>query len=170
LQVGNVALWNMRTAQKQAVWNRKNIPETAEKYAESMREARKNYFARSPAGLAQTKLNCESRVKIKNQPLHLTFDMLQIVSDIVKSENTNKNDALLACDTNQRLLSLVEASNNEPLDYSNAQCKIDFTKFGYSKMDRLLKQFGYKNWKTFVNEIDNFNHVLIYIMIFQFQI
>ena len=159
----NVALWTIRTAQKQAVWNRKNIPETAKKYAESMREARKNYFERSPAGLAQTKLNCEARVKIKNQPLNLTFDMLQIVSDIVKSGNTNKNDALLACDTNQRLLSLVKSSNNKPLEYSNAQCKIDFTKFGYSKMNRLLKHFGYKNWKTFVNEIDNFNHRVVKI-------
>lgn len=159
----NVALWNIRTAQKQAVWNRKNIPETAEKYAESMREARKNYFERSPAGLTQAKLNCKSRVKIKNQSLNLTFDMLQIVSDIVKSGNTTKNDALLACDTNQKLLSLVKASNNTSLDYSNAQCKINFTKFGYSKMDRLLKQFGYKNWKEFVNKIDNFNHRVVKI-------
>ena len=41
--------------------------------------------------------------------------------------------------------------------------KIDFTKFGYSKLDRLIAQFGYKNWKSFVKEVDNFNHRVVKI-------
>ena len=76
---------------------------------------------------------------------------------------TNKNEVLKLCDTDTSLLDLVKQYNTTPLDYQNAQCKIDFTKFGYSKLNRLLSQYGYKNWKTFVKEIDNFNHKVVKI-------
>lgn len=157
------SLWNIRTAQQKAVWNRQNDPETAAKYKASMQKARKEYFERNPDGLAQVRANCEHRVKIQNQPLNLTFDMLQIVADIVKAGTTNKNAVLAECDKNKLLLQLVKDENSIPLDYKNAHCKIDFTKFGYSKLNRLLSKFGYSNWKTFVREIDNFNHRVVKI-------
>ena len=157
------ALWNIRAAQQKAVWMRQNDEETAKKYKESMRESRRNYFERDPEGLAKVKANCEHRVKIKNQPLNLTFDMLQRVVEYVKQGNTNKIDVLNWGDTDEVLLNLVKESNSVPLEYKNAQCKIDFTKFGYSKMDRLLSKFGYKNWKHFTKEIDNFNHRIVKI-------
>jgi hypothetical protein len=157
------ALWNIRAAQQKAVWMRQNDKETAKKYKESMRESRKNYFERDPEGLAKVKANCEHRVKIKNQQLNLTFDMLQRVVEHVKQGNTNKIEVLNWCDTDEVLLNLVKESNSIPLEYKNAQCKIDFNKFGYSKMDRLLSKFGYKNWKHFTKEIDNFNHRIVKI-------
>ena len=107
--------------------------------------------------------NAEHRVKIKNQPLNLTFDMLQIVADIVKSGVKNKRSVLAECDKHPKLITLVKETNSTPLDYKNAQCKIDFDKFGYSKMDRLLAKYGYNNWKHFVKEVDNFNHRVVKI-------
>lgn len=158
-----VGLWNIRAAQQKAVWNRQNDPITAAKYKASMQESRRNYFERDPAGLAQVQANCEYRVKIKNQPLNVTFDMLQRVADIVKSGVTTKAEALTRCDNDIGLLDLVKEANSTPLDYKNAHCKIDFTRFGYSKMDRLLTKFGYRNWKHFVKEINNFNHRIVKI-------
>ena len=158
-----VGIWNIRNAQTKAVWMRQNDPETAASYKANMQAARKKYFDENPDGLAQVKANCEFRVKIKNQPLTLTFDMLQRVVEIVKDGNTNKDAALDKCDADQKLLSLVKEANSTPLDYKNTQCKIDFNKFGYSKMDSLLTQFGYKNWKQFVREIDTFNHRVVKI-------
>jgi len=158
-----VALWNIRAAQQKAIWLRQNDPDVAARYKESMSKSRKEYLSNNPEMLKQVRSNCEYRVKIKNQPLNLTFDMLQIVTDIVKLGNKNKKDVLALCDKNSKLLTLVKENNSEPIDYKNAQCKIDFNKFGYSKMDRLLEKFGYKNWKHFVKEIENFNHRIVKI-------
>jgi hypothetical protein len=157
------ALWNIRMAQQKAVWMRQNDEETANKYKKSMQEARRKYFERDPNGLTKVKANCEHRVKIKNQTLNLTFDMLQRVAEYVRQGNTNKTEVLNWCDADTTLLNLVKESNSVALDYKNAQCKIDFTKFGYSKMDRLLSKFGYKNWKHFTKEINNFNHRIVKI-------
>jgi len=158
-----INVWNIRAAQKKSVWARQNDPLVAAKYKKTMGAARKAYFEKNPAFLAQCKLNLQSRVKIKNQELKLTFEMLQIVVDKVKSGSTNKNKALALCDTDSNLLKLVKDYNSTGLEHKNAQCKIDFNKFGYSKLDRLLVQHGYKNWKTFVKEIDNFNHKIVKI-------
>ena len=158
-----VSLWNIRAAQQKAVWNRNNDPKIAAQYAKTMRKVRKDYLKNNPLAMEKVKANCEYRVKIKNQPLNLTFDMLQIVANIVKSGTTAKNDVLRECDANIRLLALIQEHNSIPLNYKNSQCKIDFTKFGYSKLDRLLSKFGYTNWKHFVKEIENFNHRIVKI-------
>lgn len=158
-----VALWNIRAAQKTAVWMRQNDSETAKRYAESMKKARKDYFDRCPEALEVVRANVENRVKIKNQTVNLTFDMLQCVADIVRSGEKNKNRVLELCNKNLRLMELVKQKNSISLDYRNAQCKIDFQKFGYNKMDKLLAKFGYKNWKHFVGHIQQFNHRVVSI-------
>ena len=158
-----VSLWNIRNAQQKAVWNRNNDLETKERYTKTMSKVRKEYLRDNPSAMEKTRANCEYRVKIKNQPLNLTFDMLQIVANMVKSGTTNKNEVLKLCNEHTKLISLVNENNSIPLNYNNAQCKIDFNKFGYSKLDRLLSKFGYKNWKYFVKEVDNFNHRVVKI-------
>lgn len=153
-----VKVWNIRAAQKKSVWAKQNDPVVAAKYKISMRAARKAYFEKNPEFLAQSKKNLESSVKIKNQELILTFEMLQEVVTIVKTQSKKKSTVISLCDKNHKLLDLVKRNNAESLDYKNAQCKIDFTKFGYSKLEKLIDQFGYTGWKHFVSEVDNFNH------------
>jgi hypothetical protein len=157
------ALWNIRAAQKKSVLMRQTDLDTMASYRKNASKSRKKYIAEHPQFLDKMKINLENRIKIKNQPLNLTFDMLQRVSDKVKAGNTNKNAVIALCDSDQELLDLVKNENANPLDYKNAQCKIDFDIFGYSKLDRLIEKFGYKNWKSFVKEIDNFNHRVIKI-------
>jgi intein/homing endonuclease len=157
------ALWNIRAAQKKSVWLRQNDPDVAQRYKINASMSRKN-FINNNLNFKETLLqNLRNRVKIKNQPLNLTFEMLQIIAEKVKQGNTNKNKVLSLCDADKKLLALVKENNSTSLNYKNAQCKINFTKFGYSKLDRLLDKFGYKNWKTFVKEIDNFNHKIVKI-------
>jgi len=159
----NIGLSNIRTAQKKAVWNRVNNPESAARYKINAGASRRKYFEENPEVLKKYLAILERRIKIKNQSLNLTFDMLQHVANIVKSGHTKKNTVLDICDRDQILLDMVRKENSIPLDYRNAQCKIDFNKFGYSKMDRLLKKFGYSDWRHFVKEIDNFNHRVVKI-------
>jgi len=158
-----VSLWNIRAAQKKAVFDRLNNPNTKEKYSISMSKVRKNYISKNPEFLNILRDNFAKRVKIKNQSLNLNFDMLQIVADAVKSGVTNKNEIIAYCDKDEKLLNLVKENNSTPLDYKNAHNKIDYTKFGYSKLNRLLKKYNYKNWKQFVSDIDNFNHKIVKI-------
>jgi hypothetical protein len=89
--------------------------------------------------------------------------MLQKVADIVKSGVNRKSDVIRKCDNDQMLLSLIKQANSEVPEDRNLQCKIDFTKFGYSKLDRLLRKYGYGTWKHFVREINNFNHRIVSI-------
>jgi hypothetical protein len=155
-------LWPIRAAQAKAAWLRKNDPVFAAKYNKNASVRRKKQIADNPSIRAQLIQNLESRVKIKNQSVNLTFDMLQIVADLVKTRSKNKEQILELCDQHPRLLTLVKQANPR-LTGKNLHCKIDFNKFGYSKMDRLLEKFGYKNWKQFVREIDNFNHRVVSI-------
>jgi hypothetical protein len=157
------ALWNIRAAQKKSVLMRQSDPITIASYKKNASESRKKYIAEHPEFLDKLNSNLENRVKIKNQPLNLTFNMLQRVADKVKLGNTNKNEILSLCDNDETLLTMVREENSNPLEYKNAQCKIDFDKFGYSKLNRLIEKFGYKNWKSFVKEIDNFNHRIVKI-------
>lgn len=157
------AIWNIRAAQKKSVWMRKNDPDVAYRYKINAGLSRKNYIKNNPVFKEKLINNLEKRVKIKNQPINLTFNMLQIVADKVRIGHTNKNEVISLCDKDEKLLLLVKENNSIPLNYKNSQCKIDFEKFGYSKLNRLLNTFGYKNWKTFVKEIDNFNHRVVKI-------
>jgi len=136
-------LRNIRAAQQKEVWTRQNDKDT-----EALEQANENY---------------EKRVKIKNQKINLTFEMLQIVANYVKQGNKNKNTVIKLCDNDKVLLGLVREANSVPLDCNNAHCKTDFTKFGCSKIDKLISKFGYKNWKHFTKEISNFNHRVIKI-------
>lgn len=157
------ALYRIRQAQKRAVWMRKNDPITISNYSKNQSISRKKYINTNLEFKEMLIRNLENRVKIKNQELNLTFEMLQIVVDIVKNNSTNKNRVIELCDKNQELLELVKKENSTTLDYKNAQCKIDFFKFGYSKLNRLLTKYGYKNWKHFVKNIEQFNHKVVKI-------
>jgi intein/homing endonuclease len=151
------ALWSIRSAQQKAVWLRQNDIEFAKKYKINFGNSRKQLIKDNPDIKQKLLNNLNKRIKIKNQPISLTFEMLQIVAEKVKRGKTNKNEVLALCDTDEKLLKLVKENNLIPMDYKNSQCKIDFNKFGYSKLDKLLQQFGYTNWKHFVKEIENFN-------------
>ena len=153
-------LWHIRKAQKKSVWLRKNDPVFAAKYSKNASVSRKKQIINNPRLREQLVKNLESRVKIENQPVNLTFDMLQIVADLVKIKSKNKEEILELCDQHPRLLALVREANPR-MTGKNLHCKIDFNKFGYSKMDRLLEKFGYQNWKHFTREIDNFNHRVV---------
>jgi len=155
-----VALDNIRSAQKKAIWMRQHDPTTMANYKKNAGASRRGYIQKNPACKQQLLKNLENRVFLQNQHINLTQEMLGVVVNIVKSNSTNKNQVLDICDHHTELLSLVKQAN--PI-IDGVQCKIDFSKWGYSKMDRLLNQFGYKNWKTFVKNVDLYNHKIVSI-------
>ena len=151
------ALQNIKSAQKKSVWMRKNDPNVAASYKKNMGESRRRYMRDNPAGAELILKNCEKRIKFQNQKLILTREMLNRVAQLAKTEK-NKISVISQCNNDSYLLNLLKQENIEQHTSGNPQCKIDFTKWGYSKMDRLLAQFGYKNWKDFVSKIDSYNH------------
>jgi len=155
-----LAMYNIRNAQKKSVWMRKNDPDTTASYKKNAGTARRRYIQDNPAFKQQLLKNLDNRVFLKNQPLNLTQDMLGIVVNIVKTQTKNKSKALSLCDQHSELLNLVKEANPR---IAGLECKIDYSKWGYSKMDRLLANFGYKNWKTFVKTVDLYNHKIISI-------
>lgn len=156
-------LWNIRSAQKKSIWLRQNDLDVASRYKTNASKSRKEFLSNNPEFLDKLKKQLNSRVKIKNQQLNLTFEMLQHVVDKVKLGITNKNDIIDLCDNDATLLALIKEENSKLLDYKNTQYKIDFTKFGNSKLKRLISKFGYKNWKSFVKDVNCFNHKIVSI-------
>ena len=156
------ALYRVRQAQARSVWMRQNDPDIAARYQKNAGESRRRYINANP-GFKQTLLNnLENRKKFSNQPLVLTFEMLQIVADTVKTQSKNKQTVMKLCAKNPVLMNLLH-NHNSTTNHGVTQNKIDLGSFGYSKMDRLLDQFGYKNWKHFVKSLDNFNHKIVSI-------
>ena len=156
------ALYNIRKAQQKSVWMRKNDPEIMHSYKLNAGISRKRYIQNNPEFHKQLCENLEKRVKFSNQTLTLPFRILQIVSEIVKTQSKDKNEVMHLCTQNVELMTILRESNSSS-DADVTQNKIDLSKFGYSKMNRLLHQYGYKNWKTFVKEVNNFNHRIVSI-------
>jgi hypothetical protein len=96
---------------------RQNDPTTIASYKIAASKSRKEYIANNPIFKQQLENNLKSRVKIKNQELNLTFEMLQNVVSKVKSGVTNKKDVILLCDNDTALLDMLVAKNSKTLDY-----------------------------------------------------
>ena len=82
--------------------------------------------------------------------LNLTFEMIQRLSDYVKSGVVLKKDALLLAASDKILLPLVKSNT--------VQYKVK-----HSELNKLLAKFGYDGWKHFVQENNNFNHRIVSI-------
>jgi len=156
------ALYRIRAAQTKAVWLRNNDSEHAAKYSINASKSRKEYIKNNPAFAEQLSKNLENRVKFNNQKLTMTFDMLQLVVEKVKAHGKNKKKIIDLCSSDEKLLELVRQHNSEMSD-SATQNKINLNQFGEKKINRLITQFGYKNWKHFVSSIEQFNHRVVSI-------
>lgn len=146
---------------KNAVWMRCNNPESIASYKVNMGASRRKHLANNPKTMGVVLKNLEKRRKITNQKLTVTREMLGIVVDIVKFQTKNRLEAIALCDKNEKLLKLLVENN--PRDLNVIENKIDLTKWGYSKMKRLLSEFGYNNWRDFVAKAENYNHKLVSI-------
>jgi Bacteriophage T4-like portal protein (Gp20) len=98
-----------------------------------------------------------NRVKFSHQQFNLPFRALQIVSEIVNTQSQNKNQVMQLCAQNSELMTLLSGTNSGVIQ------KKDWNKFSHLNLNRLLKINGYKNWKTFVKEVKNFNHRIVKI-------
>jgi hypothetical protein len=157
-----MSLYRIRQAQARSVWMRQNDPDVAARYRKNAGESRRRYISAKPEFKQTLLKNLENRKKFSNQPLVLTFEMLQIVADTVKTHSKNKQTVMKLCAENSALMKLLH-DHNSTNNSGVTQNKIDLGNFGYSKMDKLLEQFGYKNWKHFVKSLDNFNHKIVSI-------
>jgi hypothetical protein len=151
------ALYHIRQAQKKAVWMRQNDPEAKERYKINMGVAQQRAMKENPELLEIRRTNLEKRVKFSNQRLNMPFKLIQLIADIVKNRSTNKKEVMKLCEQNSEIMGIIKEHNSN-MDQGVTQNKINLEQFGNKKMDRLIRGFGYKNWKTFVGEISNFNH------------
>ena len=156
----DVALNNIRNAQKKSVWMRKNDEKVKASYSKNASISKKRYLKEHPEHLAQLLKNAENRVPYDNQEIVLTQQMLGRIASIVKEhDTTNKIEVLKLCDNDVKLMDMFRDAN----PVTKKLCKIDFNKWGYSKMDKLIIQEGYKNWKDFAKQVKEYNHKVVSI-------
>ena len=150
-----VALYRLSEARGKAAWMRKNDEETRIRYKKNYGISRRKAIENTPTLKNQLIKNLTNKGIIHNQEIIYTQEMLGIVVNIVKTTSKNKNKVLEVCDSNAELLDIFQLVNPNKDGFIN---KINYSKWGYSKMDDMLIHFGYKNWKDFVRKVDQYNH------------
>lgn len=93
--------------------------------------------------------------KAQNQKLVLTQGVLTRLVELVKENDSNRLKTIEIANADSKILSLIKNAN-PVLENSTGNVKAD--KFTNSKLIRIYKQFGFKNWKDFKKKIVNYNH------------
>jgi hypothetical protein len=159
-----IALTKFKLVREKAMWSRKSDPIAKASYSVKASCNRKQYLVDHPEFLDTLRKNVEQRVKFRNQRMEFTQEILGKVVSTIKGKTTNRLAAIELCNSNEELLELFISAN--PFISENHQhtlSKIDFSKWGYKKMDGLIKWAGYGNWKTFAKNLDAYNHKIVSI-------
>ncbi len=93
--------------------------------------------------------------KAQNQELNLTQDILTRLVELVKENNSNRLGTIEIANADKKIMSLIKDAN--PLS-TNSTGNVKSDKFTNSKLIRIYKKFGFKNWKDFKKKIVNYNH------------
>jgi hypothetical protein len=95
------------------------------------------------------------RNKAKNQNLVFTQPMLTRLVELVKEHNTNRIDTINLVNNDTVFINLLKDAN--PI-LKNSTNNVKNDKFTNSKLERMYIKFGYKNWKDFKKNIEQYNH------------
>jgi hypothetical protein len=95
-----------------------------------------------------------------NQPWNGSFKMLQIVADTVKTNKSNRLATVTLLKNNKELLEEIKHCNQPKQGF---KFKINVNEITPSRIDRIISDHGYYNWKHFVKNIDSFNHKVVKI-------
>lgn len=152
---------NMREVQKKSVASRKT-PEGAAKYKESMSPVKKQRYIDHPDELERFLAGSKEQQDAPwcNIKKVYTREMLNRIVKLVKDNDANKALAITLCDNDQFLLDLFAVAN--PLPEKGID-NIDRSKWGYSKLEGIIKHFKYKGWREFKQNIANYNHKIVNI-------
>lgn len=93
--------------------------------------------------------------KAQNQELNLTQDILTRLVELVKEHNSDRLGTIDIANADKKIMSLIKDAN--PLS-ANSTGNVKADKFTNSKLIRIYKKFGFKNWKDFKKKIVNYNH------------
>lgn len=89
-----------------------------------------------------------------------TREMLGRIVEIVKHNNSNMLETITLCDNDQILMDLFNESN--PKKHTGID-NIDRSKWGYEKLDNIIRYFGFNGWKDFVFNMKEYNHKIVKI-------
>jgi hypothetical protein len=93
--------------------------------------------------------------KAENQTLNFTQPMLTRLVEIVKKHDSDRIDTINLVNSDIKFMQLLMESN--PV-LENSTHNVKNTKFTNSKLERMYDKFGYKNWKDFKKNIQQYNH------------
>jgi len=93
--------------------------------------------------------------KANNQTLNFTQPMLTRLVEIVKKHNSDRIDTINLVNSDIKFMQLLKESN--PI-LVNSTHNVKNNKFTNSKLERMYDKFGYKNWKDFKKNIQQYNH------------
>lgn len=108
---------------------------------------------------SQAALNLKKN-KASNQTLIINQEILTRLVDLVKENDSDRIKTIELANNDIQLMTLIKNAN-PILKNSTGNVKAD--KFTNSKLIRIYKKFGYKNWKDFKRKISVYNHRIIKI-------
>jgi hypothetical protein len=147
-------------------WIRRMKEEDPVKYAawrKAHGEGRARYLQENPDALVEL-INQGTKVlktnRAQNQKLVFSQQMLTRLVEIVKEHDSDRLETISLVNQDSAFMTLLKEAN--PLVEKSTQ-NVNNEKFTDSKLKRMYKKFGYKNWKDFKRKTAVYNHRIVSI-------
>lgn len=150
---------HMVNVQKRALQWRKDNPQA---YKDAVSPIRKKYIQDNPEfkDMLLDNLSEQMNKPWPNVEISYTREMLnRIVKLMVDNNEYRRVPVIKLCNQDEYLIELFKSANPTKIGIS----KIDTDTFGYYKLDGIIREFGYKNWKEFAKAIPSYNHKIVRI-------
>jgi hypothetical protein len=135
-----------------------NEPEKYKSWRKSHGASLSTFYKEGSERALDLKTNAANNLrknKAKNQELVLTQDILTRLVELVKENNSDRLQTIEIANNDEKIISLIKDAN--PI-LKNSTGNVKSDKFTNSKLVRIYKKYGFKNWKDFKKKIVNYNH------------
>ena len=94
----------------------------------------------------------------KNAKTQFSTELFKMVIDAIKLGNIKQNTAIAYLNSNSSFMKLLkELNSNIDSNINN----IDVSKFTVVHLRKMIKSFGYSNWKSLIENYNTFNHTVV---------
>jgi intein/homing endonuclease len=140
---------------------RKNDPSGFAEWRRKVGKGRAQYLKDNPEikAVNDARLRMVCKV-IQNQKFQSTHKMLAIIAHIVKEHGTNRIETAKLLQQHDEFLAEIRAAN--PI-IEGIKSNLNFNEITPPRLDKVIADFGYKNWKDFAKKAKVFNHRIVKI-------
>lgn len=141
---------------------RQDDPEGFAAWRTLVGEGRSAYLRDHPEANAVLSARLRTVCKvIKNQPFQSTQQMLSIIAQTVREHNSNRLETAELLKNNADFIAEVQSAN--PPREGSWKSNLNLIEITPPRLDKVIADHGYKNWKDFAKKVKLYNHRIVSI-------